>query len=52
MQVVPIIVGSLGRVTKNLNKWLGKLVGKIGISLLQKTTLLGIARIVREVLEL
>ena len=35
VQVVPVIVGSLGRVTKNLSKWLGKLDVKIGISLLQ-----------------
>ena len=53
VQVVPIIVGSLGSVKKkNLNKWLGKLDIKIGISLLQKTTLLGTARILRKVLEL
>ena len=25
VQVVPIVVGSLGSVTKNLDKWLGKL---------------------------
>ena len=50
--VVPIVVGSLGSVTKNLDKWLEKLDVKIGISLLQKTTLLGTARILREVLEL
>ena len=47
-----IVVGSLGSVTKNLDKWLGKLNVKISISLLQKTTLLGTARILRRVLEL
>ena len=52
VQVVPIVVGSLGSVTKNLDKWLGKLNVKISISLLQKTTLLGTARILRMVLEL
>ena len=52
VQVVPIVVGSLGSVTKNLDKWLAKLNVKIGISLLQKTTLLGTARILRKVLEL
>ena len=49
LQVVPIIVGSLGIVTRNLNKWLGKLVVNIDTSLLQKTTLLGTARILRKV---
>ena len=48
--MLPIIVGSLGRVRKKLNKWLGKLVVKIGISLTQKITLLGTARILRKVL--
>ena len=52
VQVVPIVVGSLGSVTKNLDKWLAKLNVKISIPLLQKTTLLGTARILRKVLEL
>ena len=51
VQVIPIVVGSLGSVTKNLDKWLEKLDIKISISLLQKTTLLGTARILRKVLE-
>jgi len=50
--VVPIVVRSLGRVTKNSDKWLGKLNIKISISLLQQTTLLGTARILRKVLVL
>ena len=45
VQMVPTVKGSLGSVTKNLDKWLGKLNVKISISLLQKTTLLGTARI-------
>ena len=52
VRVVPIVVGSLGSVTKNLDKWLAELNVKISISLLQKTTLLGTARILRKVLEL
>ena len=52
VQVVPIVVGSLGSVTETLDKWLGKLDVKIGVSLLQKTTLLGTARILRNVLDL
>ena len=52
VQVVPIVVGSLGSVTKNLDKWLAKLNVKISIPLLQKTTLLETARILRKVLEL
>ena len=52
VQVVPVVVGSMGSVTKNLDKWLGKLNVKISILLLQKTTLLGTARILSRVLEL
>ena len=52
VQVVPIVVGSLESVTKNLDKWLAKLNIKISILLLQKTTLLGTGRILRKVLEL
>ena len=52
VQVVPIVVGSLGSVKKNLDKRLGKSNVKISVSLLPKTTLLGTARILRKVLEL
>ena len=51
VQVIPIVVGSLGSVTKNVDKWLENLDIKISISLLQKTMLLGTARILRKVLE-
>ena len=46
------VVESLGSVTKNSDKWLGKLNVKISTSLLQRTTLLGTARILRKALEL
>ena len=48
IQVLPTAVESLGSVTKNLDKWLGKLDVKISISLLRKTAILGIARILRK----
>ena len=49
--VVPVIVGALGSITKKLDEWLEKLDITVNIALLQKTTLLGTARILREVLE-
>ena len=49
--VVPVVVGSLGMVTKNLAKYLGKIGIPTKIELLQKATLLGTARILRNVLE-
>ena len=45
VQVIPIVVGLLGSVTKNLDKWLEKLDIRISISLLQKNTLLGTGRL-------
>ena len=51
VQVIPIVVRSLGSMTKNLDNWLEKLDIRISISLLQKTTLLGTARILRNVSE-
>ena len=45
VQVIPIVVGSLGGVTKNLDKWLEKLDIRISISLPPKNILLGTGRI-------
>ena len=49
--VVPVVVGSLGMVTKNLAKYLGKIGVPTKIKLPQKAILLGSARILRNVLE-
>ena len=45
------MVGALGAVSKRLDTWLDKLGITINTGLLQKTTLLGTARILRKVLE-
>ena len=44
VEVVPVVVGALGSVTKKLGKWIEKLGIRVRIGLLQKTTLLGMAR--------
>ena len=49
--VVPVIIGALGSITKKLDEWLEKLDITVNTALLQKTTLLGTARILRKVLE-
>ena len=49
--VVPVVIGALGSITKKLNEWLEELELTVNIVLLQKTTLLGTARILRKVLE-
>jgi calcium-sensing receptor len=41
VEVIPIIVGALGAVSNNLDKWIEKLGIHIRIELLQKTALLG-----------
>ena len=51
-KVVPVVIGALGSVTKDLECWIENMdiVPEVGV--LQKTALLGTARILRKVLEL
>ena len=49
-EVIPIIIGALGAVTKKSSKWMEKLDLEIRVELLQKTALLGTSRILRKVL--
>ena len=51
MVVVPVVVGALGAVSERLDTWLDKLGTTINTGFLQKTALLGTARILRKVLE-
>ena len=52
VEVVPIVVGALGGVSKRfIDGWLTKVDIAIKKGLLQKTALLGKARILRKVLE-
>ena len=51
VEVIPIVVGALGAVSKKLDKWIEKLGIHIRIELLQKTALLGTARILRKSFE-
>ena len=50
-KVVPIIVGALGTVTRNLNSYLKEIGVNVTIQLIQKSALLGTARILRKVLD-
>ena len=52
VKVVPIIVGALGAVTPNLRKHLDEVDCNLSISNIQKTALLGSARILRQVLDI
>ena len=51
VKVVPVIIGALGVISKNLKNYLKLLEVKCNVELLQKATLLGTARILRKVLE-
>ena len=52
VEVIPIVVGALGVVTKKIQKWFSKIGVEIRTELLQKTALLGTARILRRVLQM
>ena len=51
LEVVPVVVGALGGVSNRLDEWLEKLGVTIRTGLLQKTALLGTARILRKLLD-
>ena len=51
LEVVPVVIGVLGIVSNRLDAWLKKPGVMIRTGLLQKTALLGTARILRKLLE-
>ena len=51
VDVVPVVIGALGTVSKKLEKWIDRLEIKLDIEHLQKTSILGKARILRKNLE-
>ena len=48
---IPVVLGALGSVTKDFEKYVDKIEIKIDLHNVQKTTLLGTERILRKVLE-
>ena len=51
IKVIPVVVGALGSTSKKLKKCIEELGVVISTVLLQKTSLLGTARILRKVLD-
>ena len=49
--VIPIVVGALGAVSKELDKYIEKIGITLNIGHVQNTAILGTARILRKVLE-
>lgn len=52
VEVVPVVIGALGSVTKEFDRWIEKLGITFNVGVVQKTALLGTARILRKVLEM
>ena len=44
MDIIPVVIGALGTVTKKFDKWLEKLELEITVEMLQRPCLLGTAR--------
>ena len=49
--VIPVVIGALGAVSKEFDKWIEKIRIDLRTGHVQKTALLGTARILRKVLE-
>ena len=52
VEVIPVVIGALGTVTKKFEKWIQKLDLEITVEMLQKLCLRGTARIIRKVLDM
>ena len=52
VEVIPVVVGALGAVSKGLNKSLQNIGIRVRPGQVQKTALLGTARILRRVLDI
>ena len=51
VEVTPVAVGTLGTITKYLDKWIEKIGTNVKAEHIQKTAILGTTRILRKVLE-
>ena len=52
VEVVSVVIGALGSVTKGFDRWTEKLGIQLHVGVMQNTALLGTARILRKVLEM
>ena len=51
-QIVPVVIGALGVIKKDIDKQICKIPGNINVTELQKIALLGSAQILRKVLSI
>ena len=52
VEIFPVVIGALGSVSAEFDRWMGKLGITCNVEVMQKTTLLETARILRKVLEM
>ena len=52
VEIVPVVVGALGCISKGFSRWMDILSIKLSVGLVQKSVLLGTARILRKVLDM
>ena len=52
VDVEPVVIGALGRTTKEFDGWIEKLRIRNDVGVMQKAALLATARILRKVLEM
>ena len=52
VEIVPVVVGALGCISKGFSRWMDILSIKLRIGMVQKSVLLGTARILRKVLDM
>ena len=52
VEIVPVVVGALGCISKGFSRWMDILGIKLSIGMVQKSVLLGTARILRKVLDM
>ena len=52
IEIVPVVIGALGSVSTEFDRWMGKLGITCNVGIMQKTALLGTARILRKLLEM
>ena len=52
VEVIPVVIGALGSVTKEFDGWIEKLGITSNVGVMQKTALLETVRVLRKVLEM
>ena len=52
VEIVPVVVGALGCISKSFNGWMETLGIKLNVGMVQKSVLLGTTRILRKVLDM